>query len=125
MTLSVPLLPTRPFWVCWAITSLNALVSAGYATAGMLSQGDGNVYTQYAASRSFALVIMILSLGRFRSPSALLALATVMTLVQLGDAVIGFQNHDAAKSFGPLGLAVLTIVAAVLMWRANRHMLRW
>jgi len=123
MTLSLPPLPSRAFWVCWAVTSLNALVSAGYATAGVLSQGDHNVYTQYAASRSFALVSVVLSLGRFRSPPALLALAAVMTLVQLGDAVIGFQIHDAAKSFGPLGLAVLTVIAAVFLWRTNRHVL--
>jgi len=123
MTLSLPPLPSQAFWVCWAVTSLNALVSAGYATAGVLSQHDSNVYTQYAASRSFALVIVILSLGRFRSPPALLALAAVMTLIQLGDAVIGFQIHDTTKSLGPLGLAVLTVIAAVFLQRSSRHAL--
>ncbi|OLV16152.1 hypothetical protein [Deinococcus marmoris] len=121
MTHSFPPLLSRAFWVCWAVTSLNVLISAGYSTAALVSQGDSNVYTQYAASRSFALVVVILGVGRFRSPQALLALSAVMTLIQLGDAVIGFQLHDAAKSFGPLGLAVLTFIAALFLLRANRQ----
>ncbi|OLV15531.1 hypothetical protein [Deinococcus marmoris] len=79
------------------------------------------IYTHYAASRSFALLVVILSVGRFRSPQALLALSAVMTLIQLGNAVIGFQLHDAAKSFGPLGLAVLTFVAALFLMSATHQ----
>ncbi|MGY2896983.1 hypothetical protein [Deinococcus sp. UYEF24] len=118
---SSPPLLSRAFWVCWAMTSLNALVSAEYSTAALINQGDSNVYTQYAASRSFALVVVILSVGRFQSPQALLALSAVMTLIQLGDTVIGFQLHDAAKSFGPLGLAMLTFASALFLLRANRQ----
>ena len=117
--LSLPLL-TRTYWVCWAVTTLNALVSAGYSAAALLSQGDSNVYTQYAATRSIALALVILSLGWFRSTGALLALATVMTLIQLGDAVIGFQIRDAAKSFGPLGLGIITLLALVFLARTRR-----
>jgi len=68
-------------------------------------------------------MIVILSLGRLRSLPALLALAAVMTLVQLSDAVIDFQIHDAAKSFGPLGLAVLTAITAAFLRCASGHTL--
>lgn len=118
----LPPLLSPTFWICWTITCLNAVVSAGYATTALLSQGDSNVYTQYAASRSFALVIVVLVAGWLRSSQALLALAAVMTLVQLGDAVIGFYIHDAAKSFGPLGVAVLTFFAALFLRHAIRQL---
>jgi len=110
----------RAYWLCWAITSLNALVSAGYSAAALLGQGTTDVYTQYAASRSIALVVIILALGWFRSTGALLALATVMTLIQLGDAVIGFSIHDTAKSFGPLGLGLVTLLAVGVLARSFR-----
>ena len=111
---------TQAYWICWAITTLNALVSTGYSAVALLSQGDSNVYTQYAASRSIALALVILSLSWLRSTGALLTLATVMTLIQLGDAVIGFQIHDAAKSFGPLGLGIITLLALAFLARTPR-----
>ena len=110
----------RAYWLCWATTTLNALVSAGYSTAALLGQGSTDVYTRYAESRSVALVVVILALGWFRSTGALMAVATVMSLIQLGDAVIGFQIHDPAKSFGPLGLGLVTLLSVGFLARSAR-----
>jgi hypothetical protein len=105
---------TFRFWLCVAITTISALVSAGFSIAGLLGPSGGDSFTQYAASRSVALLIAALICAVVRSRTAVAALALVMTLVQAFDGLIGALAHDPAKTYGPLVFALANV--AVLVW---------
>jgi hypothetical protein len=54
----------RRFWICTIITTISALVSAGFSVAGLLAPSGSDSFARYAASRSIALLIAVLfSLG--------------------------------------------------------------
>jgi hypothetical protein len=113
----------RAFWICAAITSLNALVSAGFSVAHLLAPSCTDV-ALYAASRSLALLVVVLGLVWFRSRSGLVSLAVTMALVQSLDTLIGAQAHDPARTFGPLVFAVATFASAATLLRSIRQSLR-
>jgi len=98
------------------MTLLSAAVSAGYSVAGLGSNVTDH-FAQYAASRSIALLAAVIAAVVFRRRSALLALASCMTLVQLLDTCIGFSAHDPAKTFGPLAFSILNGLAAYSLWQ--------
>jgi hypothetical protein len=108
----------RNFWACALITIASALTSAGFSMAALAT--DGNADAMYCASRSLSLVIVAFLVVLLRSPRGLSTMALVMTLVQLGDAIVGFVNHDALKTLGPALLAVINAVALVVFRRSYR-----
>src|SRR5712675_1578502 len=102
----------RAFWICAAMTILNAMVSAGFAVATVV-QDPGNSPALYALSRSLSLFAVGIGAAVFKSKPSVAALAIAMVLVQLADTGIGIVVHDASKTFGPLFLALATLAALV------------
>jgi hypothetical protein len=102
------------FWTCTIITTISALVSAGFSIVGLFGPSGGDIFERYAASRSIALLIAALCCIGFRSREAIAALALVMSLVQGFDGLIGVLAHDPAKTYGPFGFALVNL--AVLVW---------
>ena len=110
----------RPYWICVIITSVSAVVSAGFSVAALLNRSEGDVYASYAAARSLPVAVVALGLLRYRSSPALLALALTMTLIQVCDAIIGVFSHDIGKTIGPLVLASATLVSLLPVLRTSR-----
>ena len=109
----------RSFWACALVTIASALTSAGFSIAALLAT-DGHTNALYSASRSLSLALVTVLVVLLRSPRGLMTLSLVMTLVQFGDAIVGFINHDALKTFGPASLGLATAVA--LMFFRGSHM---
>jgi hypothetical protein len=107
-------LMVRRFWICAIVTTVSALVSAGFSVAGLLGPSGGGSFERYAASRSIALLIAVLCCIGFRSRDAIAAMALVMSLVQGFDGLIGILAHDPAKTYGPFAFAIMNF--AVLVW---------
>jgi hypothetical protein len=107
------------FWLCAAITTASALVSAGFSVAGLIGASGGDTFTRYAASRSIALLIAALCCMALRSPKGIAALALVMSLVQGFDGLIGALAQDPAKTYGPLAFAIANFAA--LVWLLRSH----
>jgi hypothetical protein len=110
----------RAFWVCGAVTALSAIVSASFSVAALLAPGQTDVNAMYAASRSIALPLVVLAVTYFRSRDGLAAMALTMGLVQLLDAVIGILSHDPFKTWGPLGIALITFASRTWLMRTSR-----
>lgn len=107
------------FWVCYAIASASALISAFYSLSALFGEGAGDTYALYAASRSIALVLAVLSVAILRSRTVLVVLALIMAVVQGLDALIGFADQDVMKTIGPAVLAIITIIAVVALIRSR------
>jgi hypothetical protein len=108
-----------PFWTCALVTTVSALVSAGFSVAGLLGPSGSGSFERYAASRSIALLIAVLCCTAFRSRDAIAAMALVMSLVQGFDGVIGLLAHDPAKTYGPFAFAVINFAALVWLLRSR------
>lgn len=107
---------SRFFWICAAITSINALVSAGFSLAALRT---GEVYAMYGASRSVALLLIAIALVWLRSRTGIAVMAALMSLVQAGDAIVGVLAHDLVKTVGPVVLCAATLVSLFAMLRAG------
>ena len=107
------------FWIGFVITAASALTSLFFAVIGVLGDGAGDHYARYALSRSIALALAVLALGRLRSRPALILLALTMSLVQGLDALIGLTLGDVLKTLGPAVLAVATSASAVALARRS------
>ena len=94
----------RRFWTCTIITTISALVSAGFSVVGLLAPSSSDSFARYAASRSIALLIAVLFCLGVRSREGIAALAVVMSLVQGFDGIIGILAHDPANTYGPFVL---------------------
>ena len=107
------------FWLCAAITTASALVSAGFSVAGLIGPSSGDTFARYAASRSIALLIAALCCMALRSRKGIAALALVMSLLQGFDGLIGALAQDPAKTYGPLAFAIANFAA--LVWLLRSH----
>ncbi len=107
------------FSICASITTLNALVSAGFSVARLLGP-DGGEVALYAASRSVALLLAVFALSWIRSGAGLAALACVMGLVQTFDAGIGLISHAVGKTVGPFVFAIFTFASVGFLIRETR-----
>lgn len=105
----------RAFWICAGITIVNAAVSAGFSLAALTGGGFDDPLGLYAASRSIALLIVVLAVVVLRSRQGLTAVAFAMGLVQLFDTYVGFRLHDPGKTYGPLFFAIATFAAASML----------
>ncbi len=95
------------------MTLVSTLVSAGFSLRAMFTSGGSGSLTQYAASRSVALLLGVLYALMIRSRGSVIVLAAVMSIVQALDGVIGVMAHDPAKTYGPFLFAVLNIVVLI------------
>jgi hypothetical protein len=111
----------RAFWICAAITTISATVSASFSVAGLLRAGIHNPFALYAASRSIAIPLVVLIFLGFRSRGGVAAMALTMSLVQLFDAFIGVLSHDASKTYGPLFLALIGFVSVAFLLRSSER----
>jgi hypothetical protein len=111
----------RAFWICATITAISATVSASFSVAGLLGAGVHDRFALYAASRSIAILLVVLIFLGFRSRAGIAAMALTMSLVQLFDAVIGVLSHDASKTYGPLFLALIGFVSAAFLLRGSER----
>ena len=109
----------RRFWTCAIVTTVSALVSAGFSVAGLLGPAGSGSFERYAASRSIALLLAVLCCIGFRSREAIAVLALVMSLVQGFDGLIGVLAHDPAKTYGPFVFALVNLAA--LVWLLRSH----
>jgi hypothetical protein len=107
------------FWLCSAITAVSALVSAGFAVAGLLGPAASDNFARYAASRSVALLMAVLPCMALRSYEGIAALALVMSLVQAFDGLIGALAHDPGTTYGPLALALTNVAALAWLLRVR------
>jgi hypothetical protein len=108
---------TKRFWSCALMTLLSAGVSAGFSLAGLLGIGRNDIFGQYAASRSVALLLTVLIAIGLRSRMAIAFLGIAMTVVQAFDGVIGVLAHDPLKTYGPFAFAVLNALAVGWLMR--------
>jgi hypothetical protein len=114
----------RRFWTCTIITTISALVSAGFSVVGLLAPSSSDSFARYAASRSIALLIAVLFCLGVRSREGIAALALVMSLVQGFDGIIGFLAHDPAKTYGPFVFALANFVGLVWLLRPQKGLER-
>ena len=109
----------RLFWACALVTILNAFTSAGFSMAALSSSGEAHVNALYTVSRSLSLVAASLLVVGLRSRTGLQAIAFVMALLQVGDALIGVVINDPMKTYGPAFLAVVTAAVLLLLARSS------
>jgi hypothetical protein len=114
----------RRFWTCTIITTISALVSAGFSVVGLLAPSSSDSFARYAASRSIALLIAVLFCLGVRSREGIAALALVMSLVQGFDGIIGVLAHDPAKTYGPFVFALANFVGLVWLLRPQKGLER-
>ena len=108
----------RLFWPCALITLLNAFTSAAFSVAALLGPAGGQVNAMYGLSRSVSLALITVLVIVWRSYPGLLILSLIMTLIQVGDALIGFLIQDTQKTVGPALLAITTGSVGLLLYRS-------
>jgi hypothetical protein len=102
------------FWFCATITTISALVSAGFSVVGLLGPSGGDIFARYAASRSIALLVAALSCMALCWRKGVAAVALAMSLVQGFDGLIGALAGDPTKTYGPFVFAAVNVAA--LAW---------
>lgn len=112
-----PFALSRRGWWLYGLTSLSAAISAGYALAGLASDGGGS--SRYAAARSVVLLVAVLTGPLWRSRPVLVLLGLVMAGVQAVDAVVGVWVGEVPKIVGPAALAVAGAALAVSYARGS------
>jgi hypothetical protein len=108
----------RAYWLCAGFTLFSALVSASFSLLALRMAG-GHEYALYAASRSVALPFAAVFAMARRSRGGVAAMAVAMTLIQLIDAIIGFQLRDPGRAYGPLIFAAMNFGLLLWMKRAT------
>jgi len=103
---------TLAFFVCAVVTLISAVVSLGFSLVAILSsEDDARNQALYAAARSFAFLLLSLVPWLTGSVSWLLAAAWGLIVVQALDAGIGHRLGDRIKTWGPLGVSAVNLVA--------------
>ncbi len=95
--------------IALGVLVVNALTSAGFATAGLVT-ASSDAFALYAAARSVPIAIVVI--GAVATRSRLVAFAVLLSIIQACDALVGVAQHDAGKTIGPIVLAIATAFAA-------------
>jgi hypothetical protein len=103
------------YWLCFGVTAVSSLISLGFSLAALRGPAGKDIYPRYAASRSVALVAAVIASAFLSSVPVVFVLAIMLTVVQGLDAAIGIQQRDLRKTIGPVVLAVLTLVTAIIL----------
>ena len=104
---------SRAFWICSFVTILSSVISAGFSVANVASHGLGDISALYGASRSLPILLVAIVAAVRRSTLGVATVSLIMTLVQLGDTMVGVLAHDTSKTLGPLILALATAITLV------------
>jgi hypothetical protein len=102
------------FWLCATITTISAVVSAGFSVVGLLGPSGNDIFARYAASRSIALLVAALSCMALCWRKGVAGVALAMSLVQGFDGLIGALAGDPTKTYGPFVFAAVNVAA--LAW---------
>lgn len=94
---------------------VNALTSAGFATAGLVT-ASGDPFALYAAARSLPIAAVVI--GAIATRARLVAFAVLLAIIQACDALVGIAQRDAGKTIGPAVLAIATAFAARRLQRS-------
>lgn len=114
----------REWWLAWALTAISAAVSLGFASEAFVDRDAGESTAAYAAVRSLALFLAVLSVAlvpAFRARGPLLVVAGAMVVVQLLDGFVGIGLHDAVRTYGPFATAAANAVVAWPVLRVEPH----
>lgn len=108
--------------VVLGVTAGSALTSLGFSLAAVRSEGMADRYVLYNLSRSVAIVaaVGVAGGGLRRSATGVTAVGVLMAVVQALDAGVGLGIHDPVKTYGPAGLAVVSVLALIALQRAER-----
>lgn len=105
------------YYICSVFTLISAAVSLGFSVDAYLKARSlatvAVTNAKYAISRSASILIVIVGLFFFQNTIFLAAMAIIMIMVQLFDAVIGIKI-SAFKTFGPLLTAIGNLVVLIL-----------
>lgn len=104
---------SRAFWICSFVAILSSIISAGFSVAYVVSLGMGDSLALYGASRSLSILLVAIVVAVRRSELGVATVSLIMTLVQLGDAMVGVLAHDTFETVGPLILALATAISLV------------
>lgn len=109
-------------WVVLGVTAGSALTSLGFSLAALSSEGVGDRYVLYSLSRSVAIVVgvVVAGVGLRRSAAGVTVMGVLMTVVQALDAGVGLVIHESVKTYGPAGLAVVSVLALIGLQRSRR-----
>jgi hypothetical protein len=110
------------------VTGVNVLVASGFSLAGLVSPqsilpgadapSDASlIFALYAAARTIPLALFVLLAIYRQSAKALVVLGALAGVVQLLDAGVGVFQGDLGKTFGPLAIAALQLVAVFFLAR--------
>ena len=104
------------YWICAAFTVISAVVSLTYSSlaARTTDHSTAKPEARYALVRSAALLVVTAGALVGEHHDWLVAAATAMTIVQAGDALVGFGSRDRLKTIGP-GLTAL-VNLGLLIW---------
>ena len=108
---------SRVFWICAFVTILSSIISAGFSVANVATHGLGDISALYGASRSIPILLVAIIAAVRRSNLGVATVSLIMTLVQLGDTMVGALAHDTSKTLGPLILALATAITLVRLLR--------
>ena len=106
----------------YAITTINVLVAAGFAIAGLVRPSfvapgqqteASRTFALYAFARTIPLALVTIAAMLWAPLVAVLWLGTLAGIVQLVDGYVGLQQKDPGKTWGPVVIGVLQLAAAV------------
>jgi hypothetical protein len=96
-------------------------VSAFYSIASVSDAPGPDSVARYAASRSIALLLVVLVAFVLRHRASVLALACCISLVQFFDGWIGFLAGDPTKTLGPFVFGIINAFLAYVLWKEPRE----
>ncbi|GAT18008.1 hypothetical protein [Secundilactobacillus silagei] len=106
------------YYLCAIFTLISAAVSFGFSIDAYVSAkkqpASGLITAKYAVSRSLGILVVAIGLVIFVSRPYLIGLATIMTLIQLFDGLIGFKV-SLFKTVGPLLTALVNAILLFLI----------
>ncbi len=104
----------------YAITTINVLVAAGFAIAGLIRPDfvapgtqteSSRIFALYAAARTLPLAVITIAAMLGGPLIAIIWLGTLAGVVQLVDGYVGMMQKDPGKTWGPIAIGVLQFVA--------------
>lgn len=109
----------RAVWVAYGVTVVSALVSLGFSLAALGLHHEDLSYVRYSLARQIVIVLAIAFVGWQRSLTSLVLVTAMMAIIQLCDAGVGALDHDAQKTYGPFGIAVVSLIALGYLLRSK------
>jgi hypothetical protein len=89
------------------VTLISSLISLYYAFIALKGRTDT---AYYAFVRSAAAIIFVILAALLNIKSLVFGSALLMALVQLGDTFVGIRISDTTKTYGPLGVAIVSFI---------------